>query len=92
VDLDIFELASFTLTIIPPKSLVFVRRFTKLCLLLVLGERKHKFSAGSNNYTLCFDDMHHLYQQNDRYGTKRDVRRRPAKYLDEKLMKQVLEE
>ena len=58
----------------------------------VSGERKHKFTAGSHSYTLCFEDIHGMYQQNDRYGTKRDVRRRPAKYLDQKIMKQVLEE
>ncbi|CAB4013955.1 poly [ADP-ribose] polymerase 12-like [Paramuricea clavata] len=58
----------------------------------VSGERKQTFSAGPNIYTLYFDDEHRLYQQNDKFRTKRDVRRRPAKYLDEKTMKQVLED
>ena len=61
-------------------------------LVLESGEKKHKFTAGSHSYTLYFEDIHDMYQQNDRYRTKRDVRRRPAKYLDEKIMKQVLEE
>lgn len=56
------------------------------------GERKHKFSNASNKYTLYFDDATKLYQQNHKYGTKRDVRRRPAQFLDEEAMKQMLEE
>lgn len=67
--------------------------FTNFILaLLDTSERRIKFSAGSQKYTLFFDDVKDLFQQNDKHRTKREVRRRPAKYLDEKIMKQVFEE
>ena len=53
---------------------------------------KHKFSCGPYQYTLHFDNPNQLYQENDKHGTKRDVRRRPAQFLDEGDMKAILEE
>lgn len=52
-------------------------------------EKKHKFSTDLNNYTLHFVDQNQFYQQNDKHGTKRDVRRRPAQFLDADAMKQM---